>query len=120
MKIEITETECPIIFSPDTCYRYDCFINDVLVLGADCYASPQEPLKIYKHFIKKLIRGWNDKYNKILNNERATKRDAIEYINPRTIVSKNIQDLNLSFKQVNIIMRKQKMLEDFDDNATGH
>lgn len=116
MKIEITETKGYILWSEDTCYRYDCFIDNELVAGAECYNKQQEPYEIYKHFIKKLIRNWNDQYKKILNNKNAPIRDNLDFINPKTIVKEEIQDIDLTLKRAHQFIREQRLQEDFNDN----
>ena len=113
MTFEITETIGTILLTASNSYRYDCFIDDVLVAGAECFDKPQEPYEIYKQFIKKLIRGWNNKYKKILNNKNTARRSDIDFMNPRTIIREDIQDINLSLKRANEFIRLQKMEGDF-------
>ena len=113
MTFEITETIGTILLTARNNYRYDCFIDDVLVAGAECFDKQQEPYEIYKQFIKKLIRGWNNQYKKILNNKNAARRSDIDYMNTRTIIREDIQDIDLTLKQVSTLVRLQKMEEDF-------
>ena len=111
MLFEITETAFPQSTYMSTVYRYDCFIDDVFMTFGT-WREKQEPYTVYQYFIKVVLREWKTKYKNKYTMNKITKHD-MEQLNPKTIVNENIQDIELTLKQANTLVRLQKMEEDF-------
>lgn len=111
MKIEITETAFIQATDRPTVYRYDCYIDNVFMTFGT-WREKQEPYTVYQHFIKIVIREWRTKYKDRHTTSIITKHDR-ERLNPKTIVSEEIQDLDLTLKKANTFVRLQKMEGDF-------
>lgn len=111
MLFEITETAFPQATDCSTVYRYDCYIDDVFMTFGT-WTEKQEPYSVYQHFIKIVLREWKTKYKNKYTINKITKHD-MERLNPKTIVSEDIQDINLTLKKANQFIREQKLAEDF-------
>lgn len=97
MKIEITENQLWQITDMKTNYCYDLYINDVFI-SHDTFDEKQEPFTVLKHFIDTNLKDYN-----------AMKR----LFHNATIISEDIQDIDLMIKKVEEFDRLQKMNEDF-------
>lgn len=111
MKFEVTETAFAQSTNRSTVYRYDCYIDDVFMTFGT-WTEKQEPYSVYQHFIKIVLREWKTKYKNKYTINKITKHD-MERLNPKTIVSEDIQDINLTLKKANQFIREQKLAEDF-------
>lgn len=111
MTFDITETECKQITEGYTIYRYDCFIDDVYMCFRT-WTEKQEPYTVYQHFIKTVLREWKTKYKDKYGMNKITKHD-FERLNPKTIISEEIQDIDLTIKKAEEFIRLQKLEEDF-------
>ena len=111
MTLEITETGFNQATDKDTVYRYECFIDDVLIAFATWREKP-EPYKVFQHFIKGVLRDWKTEYKNKYIMKKITKHD-IERFNPRTIVKEDIEDIELTLKKANEFIRLQKIEGDF-------
>ena len=111
MKFEITETEFKQVTNRSTVYRYDCYIDDVFMTFGT-WTEKQEPYSVYQHFIKIVLREWKTKYKTKYSMNKITKHD-MERLNPKTIVSEEIKDINLTLKQAQQFIREQRLMEDF-------
>lgn len=111
MRFEITETAFNQATYMPTVYRYDCFIDDVFMTFGT-WTEKQELHTIYQYFIKVVLREWKTKYKNKYTMNKITKHD-MELFKPSTIVNEDIQDIELTLKQANTLVRLQKMEEDF-------
>ena len=111
MKFEITETVFNQATDMATVYRYDCYIDDVFITFGT-WREKQELYTVYQHFIKIVLREWNTKYKDKYNKNKITKHD-MERLNPKTIISEEIQDIDLTIKKAHQFVREQKLQEDF-------
>ena len=111
MMFEITETAFKQITDMDTVYRYDCYIDDVFITFGT-WREKQEPYTVFQYFIKVVLREWKTKYRNKYNMNKITKHD-MERLNPKTILKEDIQDIDLTLKQVSTLVRLQKMEGDF-------
>ena len=111
MKFEVTETEFKQATDRSTIYRYDCYIDDVFMTFGT-WREKQEPYTVYKHFIKIVLKEWQTKYKNKYGMNKITKHD-MERLNPKTIVKEDIQDINLTLKKANELIRLQTMEGDF-------
>ena len=111
MKFEITETVFNQATDMATVYRYDCYIDDVFITFGT-WREKQELYTVYQHFIKIVLREWKTKYKNKYTMNKITKHD-MERLNPVTIISEDIQDIDLTIKKANEFVRLQKIEEDF-------
>jgi hypothetical protein len=111
MKFEITETTFNQATDMSTIYRYDCYIDDVFITFGT-WREKQEIYTVYQHFIKIVLREWKTKYKNKYTMNKITKHD-MERLNPVTIISEDIQDIDLTIKKANEFVRLQKMEGDF-------
>lgn len=111
MKFEITETEFNQATDMATIYRYDCYIDDVFITFGT-WREKQELYTIYQHFIKIVLREWKTKYKNKYDMNKITKHD-MDRLNPKTIISEDIQDIDLTIKKAEEFVRLQKIEEDF-------
>ena len=120
MRFEVTETEIDNVpgrqygsqtMNSGKIYRYDCYIDDVFITFGT-WREKQEPYTVYQHFIKVVLREWQTKYRNKYNMNKITKHD-MERLNPKTIISEEIQDIDLTIKKANEFVRLQKIEEDF-------
>lgn len=111
MKFEITETEFKQSTDRSTIYRYDCYIDDVFMTFGT-WREKQDLYTVYQHFIKMVLREWKTKYKDKYTMNKITKHD-MERLNPKTIISEEIQDINLTLKKADEFVRLQKMEGDF-------
>ena len=113
MKIEITEIEYPNVVNGQTLSRYDLFLDNVWIVS-NVFQVKQEPFKVYVYFIKELIREWKTKYKRKYNTEFGeNQKIGIEVFKPSTIILKEIQDIDLSFKQALEQIKLNKIKGDF-------
>jgi hypothetical protein len=92
-------------------YRYDCYIDDVYMTFGT-WTEKQELYTVYQHFIKIVLREWKTKYKNKYTMNKITKHD-MERLNPVTIISEDIQDIDLTLKKADEFIRLQKIAEDF-------
>ena len=111
MKFEVTETEFKQATDRSTIYRYDCYIDDVFMTFGT-WREKQDLYTVYQHFIKIVLREWKTKYKNKYGMNKITKHD-MERLNPKTIISEEIQDIDLTLKKANEFVRLQKIEEDF-------
>lgn len=111
MKFEITETSFKQALPSLIVYRYECYIDDVFITFGT-WREKQEPYKVYKHFIKCILREWKTNYKNKHWMNKITKHD-MERFNPKTIVNEDIQDIELTLKKANEFIRLQNMEGDF-------
>jgi hypothetical protein len=111
MKFEITETTFNQATDMSTIYRYDCYIDDVFITFGT-WREKQEIYTVYQHFIKIVLREWQTKYKNKYGMNKITKHD-MERLNPKTIISEDIQDIDLTLKKADEFIRLQKIAEDF-------
>ena len=111
MRFEITETEFAQINNRSTIYRYDCYIDDVYITFGT-WTEAQKPYTMYQYFIKIVLNEWINKYKNKYTMNKITKHD-MERLNPKTIVSEDIQDIELTLKKANEFIRLQKLEGDF-------
>ena len=111
MRFEITETAFNQETDMSTVYRYDCYIDDVY-MTCGTWLYKQNPYKVFKSFINVVLREWKTKYKNKYNMNKITKHD-MERFKPSTIVNEEIQDIDLTLKQVSTLVRLQKMEGDF-------
>jgi hypothetical protein len=111
MKFEITETTFNQATDMSTIYRYDCYIDDVFITFGT-WREKQEIYTVYQHFIKIVLREWKTKYKNKYGMNKITKHD-MERLNPKTIISEDIQDIDLTLKKADEFIRLQKIAEDF-------
>ena len=111
MTLEITETAFNQATDMSTVYRYDCYIDDVFITFGT-WTEKQEPYTVYQHFIKNVLREWKTKYKNKYGMNKITKHD-LERMNPKTIISEEIQDIDLTIKKAEEFIRLQKLEEDF-------
>ena len=111
MRFEITETAFNQATDMATVYRYDCFIDDVFMTFGT-WREKQELYTVYQYFIKVVLREWKTKYKNKYTMNKITKHD-MERFKPSTIVNEDIQDIDLTLKQVSTLVRLQKMEGDF-------
>lgn len=111
MKFEITETVFNQATDMATVYRYDCYIDDVFITFGT-WREKQELYTVYEHFIKIVLREWKTKYKNKYTMNKITKHD-MERLNPVTIISEDIQDIDLTIKKAHQFVREQKLQEDF-------
>jgi hypothetical protein len=111
MKFEITETTFNQATDMSTIYRYDCYIDDVFITFGT-WREKQEIYTVYQHFIKIVLREWKTKYKNKYGMNKITKHD-MERLNPKTIISEDIQDIDLTLKKAEEFIRLQKIAEDF-------
>jgi hypothetical protein len=111
MKFEITETTFNQATDMSTIYRYDCYIDDVFITFGT-WREKQEIYTVYQHFIKIVLREWKTKYKNKYTMNKITKHD-MERLNPVTIISEDIQDIDLTLKKADEFIRLQKIAEDF-------
>lgn len=111
MKFEITETSFNQETDMSAVYRYDCFIDDVFI-AFGTWREKQEPYTVYQHFIKVVLREWKTKYKNKYSMNKIKKHD-MERFKSSTIVNEEIQDIDLTLKQVSTLVRLQKIEEDF-------
>ena len=111
MKFEITETEFKQATDRSTIYRYDCYIDDVFITFGT-WREKQDLYTVYQHFIKIVLREWKTKYKNKYGMNKITKHD-MERLNPKTIISEEIQDIDLTIKKAQQFVREQKLQEDF-------
>ena len=111
MKFEITETAFNQATDMATVYRYDCYIDDTFITFGT-WREKQEPYTVYQHFIKIVLREWKTKYKNKYGMNKITKHD-MERLNPKTIISEEIQDIDLTIKKAHQFVREQKLQEDF-------
>lgn len=102
MKFEITENQLCQITNMKTNYCYDLYINDIFI-SHDTFDEKQEPFTVLKHFIDTNLRNYN-----------AKKQEMIKRLfHNTTIISEDIQDIDLMIKKVEEFDRLQRMKEDF-------
>lgn len=111
MKFEVTETAFKQATDMSTIYRYDCYIDDVFTTFGT-WREKQEIYTVYQHFIKIVLREWKTKYKNKYGMNKITKHD-MERLNPKTIISEDIQDIDLTIKKAEEFIRLQKIEEDF-------
>ena len=111
MKFEITETEFKQATDRSTIYRYVCYIDNVFMTFGT-WREKQDLYTVYQHFIKMVLREWKTKYKDKYNMNKITKHD-MERLNPVTIISEEIQDIDLTIKKAHQFVREQKLQEDF-------
>jgi hypothetical protein len=111
MKFEITETTFNQATDMSTIYRYDCYIDDVFITFGT-WREKQDIYTVYQHFIKIVLREWKTKYKNKYGMNKITKHD-MERLNPKTIISEDIQDIDLTLKKADEFIRLQKIAEDF-------
>jgi hypothetical protein len=58
------------------------------------------------------LREWKTKYKNKYGMNKITKHD-MERLNPKTIISEDIQDIDLTLKKADEFIRLQKIAEDF-------
>lgn len=92
-------------------YRYDCYIDDVYMTFGT-WREKQDIYTVYQYFIKVVLREWKTKYKNKYTMNKITKHD-MERLNQKTIVNEDIQDIELTLKQANTLVRLQKMEGDF-------
>lgn len=107
MKFEITETTFNQATDMSTIYRYDCYIDDVFITFGT-WREKQELYSVYQHFIKIVLREWKTKYKNKYGMNKITKHD-MERLNPKTIISEDIQDIDLTLKKAEEFIRLQKI-----------
>ena len=112
MRFEITEMEFAQISNRSTIYRYDCYIDDVYITFGT-WTEKQTPYTMYQYFIKIVLNEWKTKYENKYTMNKITKHD-MERLNPRTIISENIQDIELTLKKATEFIRLQKIEGDFE------
>ena len=112
MKFEITETTFKQATDMATIYRYDCYIDDVYITFGT-WTEKREPYTVYQYFIKSVLREWKTKYKNKYGMNKITKHD-LERMNPKTIISEDIQDIDLTIKKAEEFVRLQKLQEDFE------
>ena len=111
MKFEVTETAFKQATDMSTIYRYDCYIDDVFTTFGT-WREKQEIYTVYQHFIKIVLREWKQKYKNKYGMNKITKHD-MERLNPKTIISEDIQDIDLTLKKAEEFTRLKKIEEDF-------
>lgn len=68
MRFEIMKIVFPKLLNGHRVYRYDCFIDNVMI-EAHIFNDEQEPFKVYQYFIKLLVREWKTKYKRKYDKE---------------------------------------------------
>ena len=76
------------------------------------WREKREPYKVYQHFINGVLREWKTNYKNKYIIKKITKHD-MERFNQRTIVKEDIEDIDLTLKKANNLVRLQKLQEDF-------
>lgn len=111
MKFEITENLLWQNTDIATKYCYDLYINDVFI-SHEIFDEKQEPFTVLKHFIDTKLRDWRTKYNV----NKVSKQYIMNMLfHNATIISEDIQDIDLMIKKVEEFDRLQKMKEDFNE-----
>ena len=111
MKFEITENLLWQITDMKTNYCYDLYINDIFI-SHEIFDEKQEPFRVLKHFIDTNLKDWRTKYNV----NKVSKQEMMKRLfHNATIISEDIQDIDLMIKKVEEFDRLQKMKEDFNE-----
>lgn len=109
MKIEITENLLWQFTDMKTNYCYDLYINDIFI-SHEIFDEKQETFTVLKHFIDTNLKDWRTKYNV----NKTTNQEMMKRLfHNATIISEDIQDIDLMIKKVEEFDRLQKMKEDF-------